>query len=134
MRILFFGGHKLGEITLEYSINQNKEIVAGVMSDTNKKWYQGLEEVADEYNIDLFKIDNINCNEFVSKVKSDLKPDLIILVNFDQIFKKEMINIPDKECINIHASLLPNYRWRAPLNWAIIKGEEKNWCYSSFYQ
>ncbi|PTV93029.1 methionyl-tRNA formyltransferase [Halanaerobium saccharolyticum] len=125
MRILFFGGHKLGGITLKYLINQNKEIIAAVMSDTNKKWYQGLEKVADEYNIDLFKVENINSDEFVSKVRNDLKPDLIISVNFDQIFKKKMLNIPDKGCINIHASLLPKYRGRAPLNWAIIKGEEK---------
>jgi methionyl-tRNA formyltransferase len=125
MRILFFGGHDLGKITLDYLLKKNKNVVAAVITDTDNKWYHGLEEVTDEYNIDFFKVKNINSNEFVNKVRNDLKPDLIISVNFDQIFKKEIINIPDKGCINIHASLLPNYRGRAPLNWAILKGEDK---------
>jgi methionyl-tRNA formyltransferase len=125
MRILFFGGHDLGKTTLDYLLKKNKNIVAAVMTDTDNEWYHGLEEVTDEYNIDLFKVGNINYDQFVDEVKNDLKPDLIISVNFDQIFKKEIINIPEKGCINIHASLLPNYRGRAPLNWAILKGEEK---------
>lgn len=125
MRILFFGGHDLGKLTLDYLLKQDKNVVAAVMTDTDNEWYHGLEEITDEHNIDLFKVKNINNNKFISKVRNDLKPDLIISVNFDQIFKKEIINIPDKGCINIHASLLPNYRGRAPLNWAILKGEDK---------
>jgi methionyl-tRNA formyltransferase len=125
MRILFFGGHDLGKITLNYLLKKNKDVIAAVMTDTDNEWYHGLEEVTDEYNIDLFKVKNINNDQFVDKVRKELKPDLIISVNFDQIFKKEIINIPDKGCINVHASLLPNYRGRAPLNWAILKGEDK---------
>jgi methionyl-tRNA formyltransferase len=125
MRILFFGGHDLGKKALDYLLKKDKNVVAAVMTDTDIEWYHGLEEVTDEYNIDLFQVKNINSDEFASKVRNNLKPDLIISVNFDQIFKKEIINIPDKGCINIHASLLPNYRGRAPLNWAILEGEDK---------
>jgi len=125
MRILFFGGHKLAKITLEYLLEKNKNIIAAVMTETDNEWYHGLEEVTDEYNLKLFEEKSINDNQFVEKVRSELKPDLIISVNFDQIFKKEIINIPEKGCINIHASLLPEYRGRAPLNWAILKGENE---------
>lgn len=125
MRILFFGGHDLGKITLEYLLEQNKNVVAAVMTETDNEWYHGLEEVTDKYNLKLFEEKNINNNQFVEKVRDELKPDLIVSVNFDQIFKKEIINIPEKGCINIHASLLPKYRGRAPLNWAILKGEKE---------
>jgi methionyl-tRNA formyltransferase len=125
MRILFFGGHDLGKITLEYLLEQDKNVVAAVMTETDNEWYHGLEEVTDKYNLKLFEEKNINDNQFVEKVSNELKPDLIISVNFDQIFKKEIINIPGKGCINIHASLLPKYRGRAPLNWAILKGEKE---------
>jgi len=125
MRILFFGGHDLGKITLEYLLEQDKDVVAAVMTETDNEWYHGLEEVTDNYNLKLFEEKNINDNQFVEKVRNELKPDLIISVNFDQIFKKEIINIPEKGCINIHASLLPKYRGRAPLNWAILKGEKE---------
>jgi methionyl-tRNA formyltransferase len=125
MRILFFGGHDLGKITLEYLLEQDKNVVAAVMTETDNEWSHGLEEVTDKYNLKLFEEKNINDNQFVEKVKNELKPDLIISVNFDQIFKKEIINIPEKGCINSHASLLPKYRGRAPLNWAILKGEKE---------
>lgn len=125
MKILFFGGHDLGKITLEYLLEQDKNVVAAVMTETDNEWYHGLEEVTDKYNLKLFEEKNINDNQFVEKVRNKLKPDLIISVNFDQIFKKEIINIPEKGCINIHASLLPKYRGRAPLNWAILKGEKE---------
>jgi len=125
MRILFFGGHDLGKITLEYLLEQDKNVVAAVMTETDNEWYHGLEEVTDKYNLKLFEEKNINNNQFVEKVRDELKPDLIVSVNFDQIFKKEIINIPEKGCINIHASLLPKYRGRAPLNWAILNGEEE---------
>ncbi|TDO95230.1 methionyl-tRNA formyltransferase [Halanaerobium saccharolyticum] len=125
MRILFFGGHDLGKITLEHLLEQDKDVLAAVMTETDNEWYHGLEEVTDKYNLKLFKEKNINDNQFVKKTRNDLKPDLIISVNFDQIFKKEIINIPENGCINIHASLLPKYRGRAPLNWAILKGEKE---------
>jgi len=125
MRILFFGGHDLGKITLEYLLEQDKDVLAAVMTETDNEWYHGLEEVTDKYDLKLFEEKNINDNQFVEKVRNELKPDLIISVNFDQIFKNEIINIPEKGCINIHASLLPKYRGRAPLNWAILKGEKE---------
>jgi methionyl-tRNA formyltransferase len=125
MRILFFGGHKLAKVTLKYLFKKNKNIIAAVMTETDNEWYQGLEEVTDKYNLKLFEEKNINEIQFIEKVRNELKPDLIISVNFNQIFKKEIINIPEKGCINIHASLLPKYRGRAPLNWAILNGEKE---------
>jgi len=125
MKILFFGGHELGKITLEYLLEKDKNVVAAVITETDNEWYDGLEEVTDKYNLKLFEEKNINNKKFVKKARNELKPDLIISVNFDQIFKKEIINITEKGCINIHASLLPEYRGRAPFNWAILKGEKE---------
>lgn len=118
------GGHELGKLTLEYLIKKNKNIIGVVTPDTDSKWYKGVDEIAKKYNIYLYENNNINTDEFIDKIKN-MNPNLIVSVNFNQIIGKEIINIPNKGCINTHASSLPKYRGRAPLNWAIINGEKK---------
>lgn len=124
MNILFMGGHELGKITLEYLIRMGKHIVGVVITDTDDIWYKGVDEIAYKYGLPLFREKNINDKGFVNKIRA-ISPDLIVVVNFDQILKEELISIPPKGCINTHASLLPKYRGRAPLNWAIIRGEQE---------
>ena len=53
----------------------------------------------------------------------DWAPDVAIVVAFGQIFSKELLEIPVRGCINLHASLVPNYRGAAPINWAMIHDE-----------
>lgn len=124
MKILFMGGHKLGGIALQSLISANKNIVGAVITDVDNIWYSGVEEVCEKYKIPIYKEKNINSEEFINKVKQ-ISPDLIVVVNFVQILKREIISIPKKGCINTHASLLPKYRGRAPLNWAILNGEKE---------
>lgn len=123
MNILFMGGHELGAKTLEHLINNNVNVVGVVVSKNDNDWYRGVDEVADKFNLNLYEEKNINDQNFFNKIKS-LSLDLIVCVNFDQILKKDIINLPTIGCINTHASLLPKYRGRAPLNWAMINGEE----------
>ncbi|WP_052952129.1 methionyl-tRNA formyltransferase [Paraclostridium benzoelyticum] len=123
MNILFMGGHELGAKTLEHLINNNVNVVGVVVSKNDNDWYRGVDEVADKFNLNLYEEKNINDQNFLNKIKS-LNLDLIVCVNFDQILKKDIINLPTIGCINTHASLLPKYRGRAPLNWAMINGEE----------
>lgn len=124
MKILFMGGHELGAITLENLIKNNVEVVGVVITDTTNSWYKGVDDVANKYNLVLYKEKNINSDLFLKEIKK-LNIDLIVSVNFEQILKKEIISIPKYGCINTHASILPKYRGRAPLNWAIINGEKQ---------
>lgn len=124
MNILFMGGHELGAITLENLINKGMNIVGVVITKTDNVWYSGVDKVAEKYNIKLYEEKNINELEFIEKIRA-LDIDLITSVNFEQILKKDIINLPKKGCINTHASLLPKYRGRAPLNWAILNGEKE---------
>ncbi len=123
MRIIFMGGHNLGKQTLQKLIDKGKNIVA-VVTNTEDEWYRGVDEIARENGLLLFENVNINSAEFIKSVEQ-LNPDLIVVVNFSQILKQQIIGIPKKGCINTHASLLPDYRGRAPLNWAIINGEKR---------
>lgn len=64
--------------------------------------------------------------EAVVKLLLDYKAELFVVVSYGIIFDKKILSIPSRYCINLHASLLPKYRGAAPINWAIINGEEKS--------
>jgi methionyl-tRNA formyltransferase len=83
-----------------------------------------LQSYAEKHQIDYLKTPNINSHEFIEKVKL-YNCDLFISLSFNQIFKKNLIEIPQLKSINVHAGKLPFYRGRNVLNWALINGEKE---------
>jgi methionyl-tRNA formyltransferase len=83
-----------------------------------------LRKFAEEYNIDYLRHKNINSREFLQQVE-DYDCDLFVSMSFNQIFKKEIINMPKFKTINCHAGKLPFYRGRNILNWALINDEKE---------
>lgn len=83
-----------------------------------------LEKRAREYGIPLETTRNINEKEYVEKMKQ-YDVDLFVSMSFDQIFKREMINLPRYKTINCHAGKLPFYRGRNILNWVLINDEKE---------
>jgi len=61
--------------------------------------------------------------EFIEKIK-ELKPDIICVVAYGKLLPKEILEIPKFGCINVHASILPKYRGAAPIQWAILNGDQ----------
>lgn len=81
-----------------------------------------LAERAKALSLPLFQPDDLKASSTVEKIK-DLNADIIVVVAYGKILPKEILDIPPKGCVNLHASLLPKYRGPAPINWAIINGE-----------
>jgi methionyl-tRNA formyltransferase len=79
---------------------------------------------ANTNSVPFVETDDVNTPEVMEKI-ADYKPDLIVVIAFVQKIGNELINLPPKAAINVHASLLPKYRGAAPINWAIINGETK---------
>ena len=77
---------------------------------------------AKSHSIPFIETDNVNTPETIERIAA-LQPDLIVVIAFGQKISTEIINLPPKVAINVHASLLPKYRGAAPINWAIINGE-----------
>lgn len=63
-------------------------------------------------------------NEIIEKIKQ-IKPDVICVVAYGKILPKEIIEIPKLGCINVHGSLLPQYRGAAPIQWAVLNGDKQ---------
>ncbi|OPJ56906.1 methionyl-tRNA formyltransferase [Alkalithermobacter paradoxus] len=89
----------------------------------NKISQPPVKEEALKHGIEVYQPKKVKDKEFVEILKN-LNPDIIIVIAFGQILSKEILSIPKYGCINVHSSLLPKYRGAAPINWAIINGEE----------
>jgi methionyl-tRNA formyltransferase len=79
---------------------------------------------AAENSIVFAETSNVNSPEMVKKI-STCQPDLFVVIAFGQKIGNELINLPLKGTVNVHASLIPKYRGAAPINWVIINGERK---------
>ncbi|MEG1505686.1 MAG: methionyl-tRNA formyltransferase [Lachnospiraceae bacterium] len=78
-----------------------------------------------EYNIPVSQPVKVREDAFMKELK-EWNPDVIVVIAFGQILSKALLELPKYGCINIHASLLPKLRGAAPIQWAVIQGEEKS--------
>ncbi len=82
-----------------------------------------FEDISQSYNIPLYKVKSTNDPETVALLRK-LAPDVIFVIGWTRLVSAEVLSIPKYGCIGMHASLLPKYRGRAPVNWAIINNEK----------
>jgi methionyl-tRNA formyltransferase len=75
-------------------------------------------------SINCLETENINEQKVADKI-AEANPDLIVVIAFGQKISNQLIDLPPKGMINVHSSLLPRYRGAAPINWAIINGDQK---------
>ena len=105
--------------------------VVGVVTQPDKPKGRGrkmtpppVKVCALEHGIDVLQPRRVKDPEAVQAI-SGMNPELIIVVAFGQILSQEILDIPEYGCINVHASLLPEYRGAAPMQWCIVNGEAK---------
>lgn len=89
-----------------------------------KLQFTPVKEKALEKGIPVYQPEDINHPDFVSLLK-DIAPDLMVVVAFGQLLKEDLLNLPPLGCINVHASILPQYRGAAPIHWSVINGERE---------
>ena len=128
MNIVFMGTPDFAVPSLQKLINNHD--VKAVFTQPDKRKGRGkkmafspVKEEALKHNIEVIQPIKLKDDREAIKRLQDINPDFIIVVAFGQILTKEVLEIPKFGCINLHASLLPMYRGAAPLNWAIINGE-----------
>ncbi|NWF93244.1 MAG: bifunctional UDP-4-amino-4-deoxy-L-arabinose formyltransferase/UDP-glucuronic acid oxidase ArnA [Syntrophaceae bacterium] len=87
-------------------------------------WFDSVAELAAEEKIPVFAPGDINHPLWVEKIK-ELNPDILFSFYYRQIIQPEILDIPKAGCLNLHGSLLPKYRGRAPINWVLVNGEKE---------
>lgn len=116
--------------TLESLIASRHEIIA-VVTQPDKPKGRGREvqmtpvkETALQHGIPVYQPVRAREASFVEEMRS-LAPDVMVVIAFGQILSKELLEVPRLGCVNIHASLLPKYRGAAPIQWAVINGDQE---------
>lgn len=129
MRVIFMGTPDFSVNTLEEIINAGHEVVL-VVSQPDKAVgrskalkYTPVKECALSHGIEVYQPQKIRAAESVEYLKK-YNADIIIVEAFGQIISKEILDMPRFGCVNVHASLLPKYRGAAPIQWAVINGEQ----------
>ena len=84
-----------------------------------------VKELAVAHEIPVYQPVRIREPQWLEVLK-ELNPDVIVVVAFGQIIPKEILELPEYGCINVHASLLPMYRGAAPIQWAVINGDRES--------
>ena len=120
-----FAYHNVGVRCLSVLLAHGVNIVLVVTHRDNPNeniWFDHVAELAALHEIPTITPDNPNAPEVVEQIRS-LNPEFIFSFYYRHMLKRELLEIPRKGALNMHGSLLPKYRGRVPVNWAIIHGE-----------
>ena len=127
MRVVFMGTPDIAATCLKKIIADGFDVV-GVYTQPDRPKGRGMKmvfppvkEVAIANNIPVFQPENFREDADVQQL-ADLKPDVCAVVAYGRILPQRVLDIPTKGCINIHTSLLPQYRGSAPYQWAVLDG------------
>ena len=131
MKIAFMGTPEFAVTVLEGLLNTKHEVgLVATQPDKAKNrgkkiQYTPVKEKALEHNIKVLQPEKVRGNEEFLEELKDYRPDIIVVVAYGQILPKEVLELPKYGCINVHASLLPRLRGAAPIQRAIIEGDEE---------
>ena len=130
MKIVYLGSGEFGIKCLN-ALRQSSHTLAFIITQPPQPAGRGRKErptpVAEwamKNSITFIETDNINTPEVIKEISS-YEPDLLLVIAFGRKIGGDLIQLPAKGAINVHASLLPKYRGAAPINWAIINGEKQ---------
>lgn len=134
MKIVFMGTPDFAVPCLKMLAESSHEIAA-VFTQPDKPKGRGYKMIptpvktaALEYGLPVYQPLSLRKGEDAEKAMAILReiaPDVIVVTAYGQILPKEVLELPEYGCINIHASLLPKYRGAAPINWVILNGEKE---------
>lgn len=132
INVVFFGTPKIALKSLEYLYNSDKINVLAVVTQPDKPAGRGhkismspIKEFALEKGLPVFQPKSIRKEPEILSALRELNPDFFVTFAFGQILSEEVLDIPKYETINLHASLLPDYRGANPIQRAIMNGDKE---------
>ncbi|MBI3856721.1 MAG: formyltransferase [Planctomycetes bacterium] len=124
MRIVLFGYGEMGCCGLEFLLAQGEEVAAVVTHRDDpgeKRWYRSLAEVATAAKVPLIYGEEADLKDAVGR----LRPELILSFYYRNMIPMAVLGLAPRGALNLHGSKLPRLRGRAPINWALVEGEEE---------
>ncbi|HEY5621031.1 MAG TPA: methionyl-tRNA formyltransferase [Pontiella sp.] len=131
MRIVFMGSAELAIPSLQAILNAGQDEVVGVVTQPDRPAGRKriltpcpLKAFAEQQGLHVMTPEKVGSEESVQAL-SVLLPDLFVVVAYGQYIPSRVIELAPQEAINVHPSLLPKYRGSAPIQWALLNGDEE---------
>jgi methionyl-tRNA formyltransferase len=125
--ILVFAYHDVGYECLDALIQNDEYIIAVITHENDPQeeiWFRSVARLAKQYGIPVYAPESVNTPKWIERIRS-WEPELIFSFYYRNMISEEILNLPRLGAFNMHGSLLPKYRGRAPINWAILQGEQE---------
>ncbi|MCD5360288.1 formyltransferase [Chromobacterium aquaticum] len=125
MKAVVFAYHNVGVRCLKALLGGGVEVALVVTHRDNPKeniWFASVEQVARDHGIPVITPDDPNTPEVLARVQA-ARPDFLFSFYYRHMLKAPLLECAARGAFNMHGSLLPRYRGRVPINWAIIHGE-----------
>jgi len=126
-RIAVFAYSDTGHACLKHLLDRREKVVfVGTHRDVpgENLWYPSVAELARGHGLEPLVVENPLDGQAIARLRS-AAPDLLFSFYYRRILPEEMLSAPPLGAWNMHGSLLPKYRGRAPVNWAVLKGETR---------
>ena len=123
--ILVFAYHDVGYECLEVLLRRGSRVLALFTHEDNPNetiWFKSVAQLAREHAIPVHTPDDVNTPEWIARLRA-LQPDILFSFYYRHMIGQEILDLPRLGAFNLHGSLLPKYRGRVPINWAILHGE-----------
>ncbi len=126
-KAIVFAYHNVGfrclSVLLAHGVNV-KLVVTHRDNPNETIWFESVQKLAELHGIPTITPENPNLPEVVEQIRA-LQPDFFFSFYYREMLKAPLLAIPKRGALNMHGSLLPKYRGRVPVNWAIIRGEKE---------
>lgn len=126
-RILFFGYSEVGHDCLELLMKRGCEVIALITHEDSAGeniWFKTPARIARENAIPVHTPESVKAAAWIERVAA-MRPDLILSVYYRHMIPEAILRLAPFGAYNMHGSLLPKYRGRAPVNWAVLHGESR---------
>lgn len=130
MKVIFMGTPDFAAVSLQRLIDDGHEILA-VYTQPDKPKGRGyklvptpVKELALRYQLPVFQPTRLRDGKVAAQMR-EFGPDIIVVVAYGRLLRKDILELPPMGCVNVHASLLPAYRGAAPIQWTVLNGEKE---------
>jgi len=123
--IVVFGYHDVGVECLDALVSRGSRVIAVFTHRDNpeeKIWFKSVAQLARQHGIPVHTPDSVNTPEWIARLR-EMQPDIVFSFYYRNLICQEILAIPRLGAFNLHGSLLPKYRGRVPINWAVLNGE-----------
>lgn len=132
MKVIFFGTPQFAVPTLEQLLNHSDFEVLAVVTQPDKVRGRGkkitpspVKSVAVSHDLPVWQPQRIKKDEATLNQLKEIGADVFVVIAYGQILSQEILDIPKIACVNVHGSILPEYRGAAPIQWSLHNGEQE---------